>query len=600
VLFRSVGTPKDTSENNFIQQVSIKGDFSKGDKNGKWSYQLISLSPTTSQRIEGYNVVQLGTGKELSINASFEEDKATGKWSVFENLITNSKVKDTTYKAEVHFMNNYFTGKLKSSLDTIKLEGFIDDHGYIDGEWSITIGEKKEIRQYKHGVIIKHLIISQKDTIEINHFGLEEDLEEEWEEMPLGSTYFDIILESSTISKNGKEKENSYSKMIQTSNLYLDKTIRSFLFHDKKHIWSIGNDESLILSPKIKVKPYLLTSEEKKQLKKSESLIEEINKSLNDFLKDPQVEINKHAFEELAKYFEAYSIYKVEVKKIETLISLLRSPAFNYINRDKVIPYLFEGTDYPNVLTFEFENKKKEFSINFPKNLSQQNATIASLYEHLESIKQKLVEKKNVVNPIIERNKKRIEIAEKEELLLMKRDSVKTLFANESNKDRYNNYHRRFKDAVINYTSKKFKEYASKDIEERINITDQVIFCFETFIDLYSILESLPEMEEDIKERYTRVVWNPFTFTDMEETIKERVFNAYKNILFPYVLEDLEDNITCEKLDVRVNNFTVLNERMKTLVNQDTKELERHIRKANSINELILHFNLELQLGNNE
>ncbi len=202
-----------------------------------------------------------------------------------------------------------------------------------------------------------------------------------------------------------------------------------------------------------------------------------------------------------------------------------------------------------------------------------------------------------LVKPIIDRNRKRFEIVAKEQELLQKRDTIKHLFSNGNKDEKFNAMHARFAAVFIQNAEDIFVNYAKQEIENRIMRTDETMLCLDEFINAYSEMIKIQARLDRIDEVYTRVVWNPFTFTDMTETVKERLFNAYKNDLLPYLLADIGQNATCNSLAIRLQNMEVLYNRMRDLRDQDTKELERALRKVRDPNRIIELLSLTLELS---
>jgi hypothetical protein len=75
----------------------------------------------------------------------------------------------------------------------------------------------------------------------------------------------------------------------------------------------------------------------------------------------------------------------------------------------------------------------------------------------------------------------------------------------------------------------------------------------------------------------------------MQETVKERVYNAYYNQVLPFVLSELNRQLSCNEIEKGRATISKLFNRMKELREQDTKDLERAIRRANEPSQL---FNL--------
>ena len=594
---------KDSSDQKQLNGIHIAGNFKNGYKDQKWDFSSKQLTPSQDISINGYYLKYLSNGTENSVNAYFTNGNASRKWESKTVNITNSKIDDTLFLAQSFFDNNHFSGDFYSVKPGIRIIGQTDDDGFFHGEWIFEFDNKelkkiKEVRTFEKGILVDHTIEKDGEKYNIKHVGLDKTFDEDevWVEIEADSDFFDIIFQTNF----GKEKKDDTSELtdriIQESNTFLKQSIISFVKSEDKAIWSITEDSNIKL-PLLKIKKYAYTEEEKNLI---DSALRNIHKSktiVNNYLKDPQVELNKHSYKELALYYEIYSEYIDEIIKLEKVFNLFNLPSYEYINREKIMPYIFEEIHYPSEVTFEFKDEIKKEVIEFPENLKVEDATIKSLAQHANEILILLKAKLELVEPIIERNRKRFEIEDKEKELLLYRDSIKTLFSNTLEDENFNSLHHRYGENIISYSSNQFKEYAKLPIEERVEITDKLLNCLRRFIESYNQFTKLQEQTERIKEEYTRVVWNPFTFTDMDEIVKERVYNAYSKDLIPFLLDDLKNNITCNKIELRLQNFTKVYEKMMVLRNQDTKEIERALRRVHDPKKIIEILSLELELN---
>lgn len=591
----------DPSSSDYFNKLSLKGDYNENDRDKAWKFSYKKLAPSKSVKIEDYKVVQLGTGEEYVINANFRKGKAEGEWNVANRIINNSSVDTATFKAQTQFKNNTILGELKSSCDSIDIRGQINDEGFFDGEWIFyhkNDADKSlsEHRMYEEGVLVAHRIKIEDETFDVNHVGLDKtaDGEDElWEEVNINRDYFNIIFKTNFGVENDALSLDETNQLIGKSNAFLKYSIFSFGRFNEINIWQIDDGKD-IEYPKLKVRKFPYSDEEKKQITEALKEIKESKKTVKNYLDDPQVDINKHSYREVALYFEIYSKIVDELDQLENVFNLFNHPSYAYINREKIIPYVFDGINYPDSVSFEYDDKKTTASVDFPQDLNSKEATFDRLFKAVQEINDFIEDKDEIVSPIIERNKKRAEIADQEELAIDKRDSVINLFSNKHSSENFNDYHKRFKTKVIDFTKEAFKRYAQQEIEKRIEAIDGLLNCFDAFINLYEKLESLPEKEAYIKELYTRTVWNPYTFTDMDETVKERVYNAFEKQILPHIIDDLYQSVNCEKVTVKTENIQLAYDKMKSLREQDTKQIEREIKRENDISKIIKAFSLSL------
>ena len=102
--------------------------------------------------------------------------------------------------------------------------------------------------------------------------------------------------------------------------------------------------------------------------------------------------------------------------------------------------------------------------------------------------------------------------------------------------------------------------------------------CFKQLQDLSLTLAMLPDHNQEIKQTYTDQVWNPFTATLMNEEVKKRLTEAYNEVLIPYLLAELKNNLSCENVTHLKLLMESTHQRMLLLRNEDTKKLERRLR----------------------
>ncbi|MFW5760525.1 MAG: hypothetical protein ACOCXH_06060, partial [Cyclobacteriaceae bacterium] len=98
----------------------------------------------------------------------------------------------------------------------------------------------------------------------------------------------------------------------------------------------------------------------------------------------------------------------------------------------------------------------------------------------------------------------------------------------------------------------------------------------------------------EIKKLYTEQVWNPFTATIMNDQVKQRLTQAYANVVIPYLYRQIENELTCNNSK---NYFSMLNqlyEKMIKLRKQDTDKMERKLKNENDPEEVLRLFQLAM------
>lgn len=589
----------DSVDINIVRGVEFGGFYKEGFKNDNWTFSNMQLKEERSGiavREPKYAIINTSSGVDFLIQAKFDKGQAEGKWSVGNFEIEQGVVVDTLFFSQADFAKNQFVGSFSSRNEDNEITGFLDENGFLNGVWVYNNDKKKirESRQYEQGILIKHIIFIDGKKLTLDHIGLDNSYSpemEEWDTLYLNENYLNILLYAKA-AEGDNVKE--ISLFIRKSNDFLMTSVSSYNGTDGYSIWKNTAGSSGLLFPKVKARKFPYESNEKAQIDSANIKLYACESILDDFLSEPQVTISKHSNEDVSIYFAAFQIYQSELIKLRRLINVLSSKSAEYINKSEFIPSIFSGTSYPTSVSYSFNDENRNKEIDFPDDLSNKETTIQSIINHINQVESYLLEKEKIIAPIIEENKKRAEIADNEEILVSKKDSIIHLFGNLYDLPSFNSYHERYAENVINYIEYEFKQYAKEPVELRIDRIETQLECFQKFIEFYSFLANLPTRFKEVELLYTRTVWNPFTFTDMDEIVKERVFNSYNKIIIPYLLNELDESMSCDKIGERMMNFKILFKRMNTLRNQDTQDLESRLKRLTDIKDVLREFELNL------
>lgn len=588
----------DSSESNSVNGIELSGFYKEGLKNDNWivsQMQLHNDGDGIAVRDPKYAIVNTSSGIDFNIQAKFDKGQAKGKWSAGKFKIDKGVVMDTLFFAEANFVKNQFVGALVSSNEEYEVSGQLTENGFFTGVWTFKFKGNKiiEKRQFEEGVLIKHFVVSDGKELNLNHYGLDLSFDsenEDWDTLLLNEDYLSILkyVKAAEINDN-----KSLSEIVEKSNDFLLKSITSFNGFDFS-IWNNTEGSDDLIFPKIKVRKFPYEDDEKSKIEIANEKLSSCESIIEDYLSDPQVSISKYSIENVSLYYSAYQIYQVELAKLRRLWNVLSSESAQYLNKTEFIPVVFSGTVFPAIVNYTFNDEVKSKEINFPQSLSIQEISIENLVKHIFEIDSCLQNKSSIISPILKDSKKRAEIADNEEVLVLKKDSIVKVFGDFYNSISFNTYHARYAENVIKYVEDEFKKYAQKPVEERIVEIESKLACFQGFIDFYDFLDAFPKKINEIELLYTRTVWNPFTFTDMDEIVKERVYNAYDKIIIPYLLNELEGSESCSKIDKRMRDFSIVFNRMNVLRNEDTQVLESRLKRMTNAEDVLRAFELNV------
>jgi hypothetical protein len=600
----------DTLNDNLKKSLTISGNYNNGLKNGKWVYSYKSLKAEKSFEVKNYDVVFLSTGKELLVNGNFNNGKANGVWSAAEYSIKKSEVADTITFMQANYQNGRAVGAILGKSGKIGFSGSLNQEGLAHGEWILTHkytdnSKLTEHRFFDNGLLKDHYLVIEGDTVTMLYIGIDNTIDEgeTWEISPLNSRYFRTIKSAnmgidSSKCRNGQviSFKDTTDFFINQSNVFLEHSLSLLLHHNKKNIWELTEGSDPISLPSVKLRKYPMDKQEEKNLKISADYINTSLEFISDFFDNADIAIDRHTVKQLSLYYEVMSEHKSKVNYLNNLVQQFTDPSFKYINRKEIFDVLSCNILYPLTIHYEYKDFKFEDDYKFPELADEEDYSLV-VREILEEIVDDLTAIAREIEEILTKSKKQTKLSDKEKNLVTKRDSIIALYSNENKDEAYNQYHTAISENVILYVNNAFRNYAKLEFENKIDTIDFYLTCFEAIVNLYGKQSEIPKKLERLDETYTRVIWNPYTFTDMEERVKERLYKTFETILMPFYLSDLESSINCNSLPNKFNNFELIYRRMMILRDQDTKELEKELRKVSDPRKVIDILGLEIDFN---
>lgn len=143
--------------------------------------------------------------------------------------------------------------------------------------------------------------------------------------------------------------------------------------------------------------------------------------------------------------------------------------------------------------------------------------------------------------------------------------------------------------------SREISHYSNiEDLNKKIQYADTVLICLADLNRFVYQLSKTTSKIYELKDKYTKTIFNPYTYTNMEDIAKPKIFKAYQKTLLPYLFDDIK-NITCHNIQVKSQNFTLLFSAMENLIYADTKKLERQLKNKMSAQEISNILNIGLQ-----
>ncbi|NGZ89359.1 hypothetical protein [Psychroflexus maritimus] len=590
-------------EDTIVNHLVYKGAFSENKKEGPWNFSRKNLVFGDTIHVNNYEISYPATGFEHKTEANFKDGKAVGKWSVIEQTFKNAKPSDTLFSSQVLFEDARMLDELKAKSKDLSLKANFNEKGEADGKWVIEhrINQQKveEIRVYKNGVFKEHYFELDNKQYSIEHLGIDKTQdsdEDNWVEIDVLATYFNIFELSNFGFDNDvdiSELEN-IKKVTQRTNQFLEKAIASFLYYEDFEIWNKITDHQIIEPAKFKVRKFDYSKDEEEKLEAIEKYNQEINDLIDGFFSNSQIEIGKLSFESLNKYYQIFEVYREKKKTLQQITQKITHPALVYFEREKFMRSFAPSFKFPNQVNYSFNDESFSATHNFPKVPKQNEFNINLAHQFFKEIKNNLKVLDKEVKEILGDLKKQEEISELEEELFEKRNEIQILFSDENTDKNKNEFHKKLYETAQDFAETKFKAYVNTPLNEKKEVIDYYLECFDEVLKLYDFLADYQRKVNRIENEYTRVTFNPQLMVEMEERVKERLYEAYEKYALPYLFENLANNFECNQIEGAGKNLEMLYNKMIRLREEDTKSIEKSLKRQKDPNEILSILEIEV------
>lgn len=577
--------------------IRLTGRYRKGIMDGAWDYVNQQLLTQGKGRITGRDIVFPSKGEEANVSGSFKDGKADGEWSAFRYRVADSKLSDTLFFARNNFEEGEVSGPFEASSEEVSVSGDMNDEGLLNGEWRIEHFHEEvlEIRDYEDGVLREHYMLWDEDTLELKgvNWGNEGDARDT---VPMNSEYLQALYYSTAIHSDREELSSNKAEWVERTNAFIERSLFAFSSFEGQRIWNLLEGNEGIPSPRVKARVFPYSEEEERELARLDSLLERNGELFREHYEDPQVNLGKHSYAEVSFYYEVMKRYHEGYAALKKVHEMLSDTAFLYIDRSAVRQDLIPGIEYPDSLAFMFEGKKERRSFDFPQGIDAKEDELAVVLDHLKAVRKDMERIGAELDRILEKFKKQDLLAEKEGELVRRRDSLRSLFEGRNDQDSLNIYHEKVASSILVFYERRFEAYAELGLEKKIDDVDELIACYGEGLTLFHRLKELPSEVERIDELYTESNWHPIHFTNMDERVKKSLYEAFDEKLLPFLIEDLRSSLECGKIQGKARNFRALFQRMTDLREQKTKVLEKKVRKAEGVDEVLSVIDLDLNI----
>lgn len=557
-----------------IRNLDIQGFMSEGKPNRIWKFRLGYFEPDRFKSLDSRDLTFSSKGKEMILNGGFEKGKKTGQWTIQEKQILNSEEDQTLFEADFGYSSGGFDGKLELKSEGCKMKATFDEALYPTGIWEI---------DYENGIKEKlHFndrILTAVEMAKLNepalltifdHTNIPQNTE--YKELTFGQDYLHLL--SFIIAKMSKNGDSTFLQFSKTNPLtdYVTKT------RTLSPLVNVVTKEKLPEDFRIKLPVFKLTEAEKTGIERLQSE----SYKLTSIYEEIRSNIQFRAFRDRSlpikeKLFIVDKIYHQCMHPVSTLLELHHNESLQYFQISTLLKSKANDCDS---IFYEFDGRKSTYRF---KSIIISDDTLSQLDRLIVFVNNIGLEMK-AIEADISKMIQKIENEESwvvleaafREILHETKERVSAVDYSQVNeiagfyvKDQYMNFLQSLEDESIE---------AGKSVQKLIQIK-KLSNCLEDFIKLINRIDKIPDDFKIIDRLYTRTVFNPYTFTNMDERIHSGIFDAFQYSLLPALMGKLKV-LSCRNISDHTGQYDILFQGMVDLLKSNNRKTERSVRQT--------------------
>lgn len=577
-------------EGKFLK-YTLDGNYINDFKSGKWIFTETELIPSSQPSIKNYEIVNKATGATTLITADFEAHKVNGNWNIEKRIIRKSEVLPSHINADLNFNENRLNDSFNIKFNNWSISGQVDDNGFVDGTWQLKLIDASaqdyiEFYNFASGELRNHYVLFDNQKIDYDYSGLnmnESQNSKSLVEADFNETFFEVLKLYKYQDSNKQISLNNQNQNHQSSLFILQEVFEMVnLYHNKLNETNTTNKLNF---GTVKLQRYTFNNSQKELLSVCNSLNNKIKSKIKSLQSNSQIEIERFNNKTLDEYFNLITIYNNQTKNYNEIIEIINNEAFVYVDKAKPLSAIFPEVNFNKSFYLNLGVEKELYDKNLPDNLNLESFSLVKIKNHLAKAMDNINNIEKEVDLILEQNKKQTNLFKIEQEIIENKAQIDSLFS-AVNSDS-NTYISQVSGYITNFTTREFENYAASDTSVKAEIASDINACFNNLIQLHVELGYQPTKDQRLEEAFSRVILNPYTMTDMTERLKPRIYNAYYQHILPYLLENISRNLDCKSLNAKVKSFDKVFQKMLELRDEDTKEIERLLRRRDDVNQIL-------------
>ncbi|MBT8184849.1 MAG: hypothetical protein KJN76_08405, partial [Eudoraea sp.] len=316
------------------------------------------------------------------------------------------------------------------------------------------------------------------------------------------------------------------------------------------------------------VERYPLDSLKIQQLDSISTMYRESAAASRSLLENTHLNILKLSDEEVLQQYNLLKRYSEKfLIPLGKMTTYHQAGIWEYMDHKKLMAQIWPGGFPLESLPEDIAGKENLSDVRIASALQLAEIVVSEIRELQRALSAKLISEKQQQEFIAVENQLISQINQLNQLL----DSVGADFPRK-NLDALEN--------IISLAEANLSTYsATTELDIKLDLGRNLVVCFGHLAALEKAILALPGKQQEIETAYEDQIWNPFMANLMTERVKKRITGAYNKILLPYFLKRATLDLNCENAGEQVDLIARTHQRMLELRDEDTRKLERKLRR---------------------
>ncbi len=575
-----------------FSKIIWQGRYNQNKKTSDWLY-IQDDHKLTINDVREFDVDYALITSRQKLEAQYEQGIKKGVWKYAEEEFKKGVNRSTLAEVQLSFDGDHLQNQfdVNAKNEQVQILGAFDNEGFPDGKWVLTYPKDSlivtETRQYANGFLINLLKVTEQDTLDFYEYesvanrvivlGQQADDGDFTRAKEAFDLTFDQGYLSTSKAINIQKKGNELIKD------YFQKATRLDSAFESTKINYLKSARFEFRYPK------------GFQTKVINTL--EVLDSINSILKKPQIvnffEINSQKSDSMAWIFNYFGRYQSRLKSMKSALHYLNSNQYRYVDATLFFNQHFDFLMMKDSLLYNYDGQDKTILIDS----AAVEPTIESIFSKIFADRVKISNLSIYVINEIKQTQRSNQLEQLEKTINRIKHQLDSIYAYQPDnriKPVISALENRF---LVDEFNHKKQEYANAvDYEQKMTQGYGILNFTSKLSGLPDRMQLINTKRAEIEKAYTIKKFDPYTYNyDFETKTKRKIYDKAAVELYDYLLIRLQQQATLKEADAILDTIEALQNKLLTLLAEDTRKLERKI-KAQSTPKEVLSL-LEISTG---